>query len=72
MLIEQMIEFYFRWPGPPGRTSCTPTTGSLHDKTKICNENFRELKYCRRQYALLLPTWTKSLIIKILHHNARF
>ena len=26
MLIEQIIEFELRGPGPPGRT-CTPTTG---------------------------------------------
>ena len=30
------------------------------------------LKYCRRQCVLLPPIWTKSLTIKILHHNARF
>ena len=55
MLTEQIIEFQLRVPGPPGRT-CTPTTGKLHDKTKISKENLREnyyllLKYCRRQYA---------------------
>ena len=77
MLIKQIIEFQLRGPGPPGRT-CTPITGSLHDKTKILKENLRGnnyyllLKYCRRQCALLTPTWTKSLTIKILHHNARF
>ena len=30
------------------------------------------LKYCRRQYTLLPPTWTKSPTIKILHQTARF
>ena len=76
MLFEQIIEFQLKEPGPPGRT-CTPITGSLHDKTKTLKENFRVdyyllLKYCRRQCALLTPTWTKSLAIKILLHNAKF
>ena len=31
MLIEQIIEFQFRGPWPPGRT-CTPINGQLHDK----------------------------------------
>ena len=30
MLIQRIIEFELRGPGPPGRT-CTPTTGKLHD-----------------------------------------
>ena len=76
MLIEQIIEFQLRGPGPPGRT-CTSITDLLHDKRKIANENLRAdyyllLKYCRRQCALLPPTRTKSITIKILHHNARF
>ena len=76
MLIEQIIEFQLRWPAPPGRT-CTPITGQLHDKAKISKENLRLdyyllLKYCRRQCALLPPTRTKSLTIKILHYSARF
>ena len=37
MLIEQIIEFQLRGPGPPGRT-CT-ISGKLHDKTKISKEN---------------------------------
>ena len=40
MLVEQIIEIELRGPGPPGRT-CTPVTGSLHDKTKILKENLR-------------------------------
>ena len=68
MLIEQYIEFELRGPGPPGRT-CTPTTGQLHDKTKIFEENLRAvycllLKYSRRQCALLPRTRTKSFTIK--------
>ena len=75
MLIEQIIEFQLKWPGPFGPT-CTPITGKLHDKTKISTQNLRVdyyllLKYCRKQCALL-PLWTKSLTIKILHQNARF
>ena len=38
MLIEQIIEFELRGPGPPGRT-CTPTTGYFYDKTKISAKN---------------------------------
>ena len=30
MLIEQIIEFQLKGPGPFGRT-CTPITGKLHD-----------------------------------------
>ena len=76
MLIEQIFEVQLKGPGPPGRT-CTPITRSLNNKTKILKENLRVdyyllLKYWRRQGALLTPTWTKSLTIKILHHNARF
>ena len=61
MLIEQIIEFQLRWPGPFGRT-CTSITGKLHDKTKILKENLRVnyyllLKYCRRQCALYLPLY---------------
>ena len=33
MLIEQIIEFELREPGPPGRT-CTPKTAFFYDKTK--------------------------------------
>ena len=76
MLIEQIIEFQFRGPGPPGRT-CTPITALLHNKTKISKENtlvdyYLLLKYCRRQCASFPLTRSKSLTIKILHHNARF
>ena len=76
MLFKQNIEFQLRGPGPPGRT-CAPITGLLHDKKKTLKENLRvdcylRLKYCQRQCALLPPTWTKSLTIKILHHNGRF
>ena len=63
MLIEQIFEL--RGPRPPGRI-CTPITGCFHDKTIISKENIRLdcyllLKYCRRQCALLPPTWAKSL-----------
>ena len=34
MLLEQIIEFELRGPGPPGCT-CIPTTGYFHNKTKI-------------------------------------
>ena len=34
MLIEQIIEFELKGPGPPGRT-CTPKTGYFYD-----NKNF--------------------------------
>ena len=75
MLIEQIIEFELRGSWPPGRT-CTPRTGLRYDKIKILKKNLRVdyyllQKYCRRQCALLTPTWAKSLAIKILRHNAR-
>ena len=37
MLIEQIIDFELRRPGPPGRTYA-PTTGYFHDKTKVSKE----------------------------------
>ena len=65
MLIEQIIEFELRWPGPCSRTY-TLTTVYFHDKTKICKENFRVdyyllLNYCWRQCIPFFPTWAKSL-----------
>ena len=65
MLIEQIIEFDVREPGPPGRT-CTSTAGYFHDKIKTSKENLRVdyylmLKYCTRQCALFSPIWVKSL-----------
>ena len=46
MLIEQIIEFQLKGPGPLGRT-CTPITGQLHDKTKILKEIFEWITiYC--------------------------
>ena len=64
MFIEQIFEL--RSPGPLGRI-CTPITDCFHDNSKISQENIRLncyllVKYCRRQCALLLPTWAKSLI----------
>ena len=38
MFIEQIIEFEFRGPGPPGRTS-NAKTGYFDGKTKISKEN---------------------------------
>ena len=58
MLIAQIIEFHLRRPGPPCRT-CTPITVKFMTKQKsLSKENLRvdyysELKYCRRQCALL-------------------
>ena len=57
MLIELIIEFKWKGPGPPGRT-CTPTTGYFHDKVGICNKNhplsnYLLLKYCSSQCTLL-------------------
>ena len=69
MFNEQLTGFKLRAPGPPGRTYA-PKTDQFHDKAKIFEENIRVdyyllLKYCRRQYTLLPPTWTKSPTIKI-------
>ena len=42
MLIEQIIEFELRGPGPPGHNrTVTPTTGYFHGKTKISKSTFR-------------------------------
>ena len=54
ILIEQIIEFQWRGPGPFGRT--TPVTGYFLYKTKISKENLQVnyyllLKYSRRQCA---------------------
>ena len=38
MLVEQIFEFEFGGPGPPGRT-CTLITAYFHDKTKISQKN---------------------------------
>ena len=40
MLIELIIKFKWKGPGPPGRT-CTPTTDYFHDKIGICTKNHR-------------------------------
>ena len=65
MLIEQIIEFELRGPGPPSRT-CAPITGYFRDKTKIfeanlCVDYYLLVKYCRRQCTSLPLTWAKSL-----------
>ena len=75
MLIEQNVELQLRRPGPPGLTY-TSITGYFHDKTKISKGNLRLgfhllLKCCTRQCTLLLPFWSKSRTIKLLHQNAR-
>ena len=60
MLIEQIIEFELRGPGPlkfkfnnTFTRTCTPTTGYFYEKTTISKENLRmdyylPLKYCKR------------------------
>ena len=46
MLIEQIIEFGLKGPGPPGHT-CTTTTGYFQKKQKFLNENLRGMIiYC--------------------------
>ena len=44
MLIEQIIEFKLRDPGPPSQTY-TPTRGYFYDKTKISKANTRVIIY---------------------------
>ena len=56
MLIEQIIEFELKGPGPPRRT-CTPTTGYFHDKTKIFKANLRV------DYYLLLKYYTMQCTV---------
>ena len=63
MLVKQIFEL--GGLRPPGRI-CTPMTGCFHHKTMISEKNIRldyylPLKYCRRQCALLPPSWAKSL-----------
>ena len=65
MLIEQIIKFELRGPGPPGRT-CTPKLVIFMTKQESLQEDLRVdyyllLKYCRRQCILLPTTWAKSL-----------
>ena len=40
MLIEQIIEFQLKGPGPFDR-ACTPVTNKLHDYIKISKKNLR-------------------------------
>ena len=61
MLIEEIIQFEWRGPGPPGRT-CTSTTGYFYHKTKICNKNFR------LDYYLLLKYGTRQLVYLAFHY----
>ena len=75
MLIEQIIEFELKGPGPLGCTR-TSTTSYFHDKTKISTENLQVdhyllLKYCRRQCILLPSNWAK-LLTKFNHKMQGF
>ena len=70
MFIEQVIEVELRGPGSPGRT-CTPITGNFI-KGNILSGLLFTAKILQKACVLLPPIWTKSLTIKILHHNARF
>ena len=63
MLIEQIIEFQLRGPGPPDWI-CTPATGYFMTKQKSLTENLPVdycllLKYCWRQCTLLSSAWAK-------------
>ena len=65
MLIEQIIEFKLKRPGPFDRT-CTPKTDYFHDKTKIFNANLRMnyyslLKMLQKALYFAFPIWAKSL-----------
>ena len=68
MVIERINELQLREPGPPDQT-CTPITAYFYDKTKISKENLQVDYYlllkCSKRQCALLPTWTKSLTIKI-------
>ena len=46
MLIEQIIEFELRGPGPPGHI-CTLITAYFHDETKVSEENLPVIIVCR-------------------------
>ena len=65
MVIEEIVVFELKRPGPNGST-CTLTTAYSYDKTKISKENLRVnyyllLKHCTRQCTLLSPIRAKSL-----------
>ena len=46
MLIEQVIEFELRGPGPPGRTRA-PTTGYFYDRQKYLKKIYEWIiSYC--------------------------
>ena len=64
MLIEEIIEFELRGPGPPGR-KCTPITGDFYDKKiyygKISSGLLFTAKIMQEAMYLSSPTLAKSL-----------
>ena len=69
MFIEQIIEYELRGAGPPERTCSLITvyliiifmTNQKSLKENLIVDYSLQLKYCRRQCILLLPTWAESL-----------
>ena len=66
MLIEQIIEFELRRPGPPRRT-CTPIPGYFYDKTKISQEDLQGnyfiiyWKILQEVMQITSPNWAKAI-----------
>ena len=69
MLIEQIIEFKWRGPGPYGHTR-TLTTGYFHDKTKISGLIFTAKILHEATYVAFL--YLGQITYKILPQNAGF
>ena len=78
MLIEQIIEFELRGPGPPGRTYAPKTAFFFffHDKTKLSKANVRVNYYLLLKILLeamyLTSPHLGQVIYKIYPQNARF
>ena len=77
MLIEQIIEFQLRGPGPIGRPLYSYNWLISWPNKNLLGKSTSGLLFTAKilQEAMFLTfpyTWTKSLTIKILHHNARF
>ena len=51
MLIELIIEFKWKGPGPPGRT-CSPTTSYFHDEIGVCKKNHRLSQARSQKFAM--------------------
>ena len=77
MLIEQITEFQLRGLGPLAVHVLLQLVKFLTKqkslrKTKIFKRIIFSTRILQEAMCLTSPTWTKSLTIILLHHNARF